>query len=423
MFSVFTCTISFMINGTTPGGRQKSSRGSTAADEPAFRTPEEIANSEVDTIDMTATKKPKPSFASGSTKKKRSPKEWFLGLDKRQKIAVVIAAVLLIVGAGFTFERLLGSEPAPAPAVKKEEPKEPVKTVIYSPLTGVAVSKEQSELPVTGVMIENSPDARPQSGLNKAGVVFEAIAEGGITRFLTLYQEEQPDYVGPVRSVRPYYVDWLQGFDAAVAHVGGSGEALAKIRSEGVRDLDQFANSGSFRRVSNRYAPHNMYTNIADLTNLQRSKGWNTSKFTGFPRKAEKASSAPTARTIDIKISGRLYDVHYDYDTASNSYKRVLAGRPHTDERSKEQISPKVMIALVIPFGIHADGLHSVYQTIGSGQAYIFQDGVVTEATWEKTSSKSQITFKDTAGKVVALNAGQTWITATGLATNVAYKP
>lgn len=412
-----------MINGSAPGGGRKP-QFKAHVEEPVFRTPEEIANSEVSEVAMTDTKKTKPGFAAGrGGKKRRSPKQWFAGLSKRQKVAVIVAAVLLITGAGFALQWALSSEPAPAPVAKKEEPKEPVKTIIYSPLTGIAVTKEQSELPVTGIMIENSPDARPQSGLNKAGVVFEAIAEGGITRFLTLFQEEQPDYVGPVRSVRPYYVDWVQGFDAAIAHAGGSGEALAKIRAEGVKDLDQFANGGAFKRVSNRYAPHNLYTNLADLTNLQRSKGWNKSTFTGFPRKAEQASSTPTARSVDVKISGALYDVHYDYDTASNSYKRALAGKAHVDERSKEQISPKVMVALVVPYGIHPDGVHSTYQTIGSGTAYIFQDGVVTEATWQKTSGKSQITFKDAAGKAIAFNAGQTWITATGLATNVSYRP
>lgn len=417
-----------MIDGISSGGNQKPNRKTSKDGEPAFRTPEEVANSDAENvaIDNTADTKAKnkPRFAADKTsKKKRNPKEWFLGLSRRKQVAVIAALVLLLGGAGAAFEILRKPAPKPEPVVTSEVPKEPVKKIIYSPLTGVPVTKEQSELPVTGVMIENSPDARPQAGLNKAGVVFEAIAEGGITRFLALFQEEQPDYVGPVRSVRPYYVDWLQGFDAAIAHAGGSGEALAKIRAEGVKDLDQFANGGAFRRVSNRYAPHNLYSNLADLTNLQRSKGWNTSTFTGFPRKSEQASGAPTARTVDIKISGRLYDVHYDYDPTSNSYKRVLAGKPHVDERSKEQISPKVVVALVVPYGIHADRVHSVYQTIGSGHAYIFQDGVVTEANWEKPSGKAQITFKDAAGKPVQFNAGQTWITATGLPTNVSYGP
>jgi hypothetical protein len=418
-----------MIDGINSTGMPKPKRKTLdkALDrEPTFRTPEEIASTEVENvaIDNTDNEPTKPRFASdGSNKKRRNPKEWFADLSRRKKILLIVALVLLLGGAGAAYAHFSKPAPKAAPVVKSETPVEPVKTIIYSPLTGLPVTEEQSKLPVTGIMIENSPDARPQAGLNQAGVVFEAIAEGGITRFLTLWQEAQPDYVGPVRSVRPYYLDWLQGFDAGIAHAGGSPEALAKIKSDGVLDLDQFANGGSYQRVSNRYAPHNLYTSLGSMINLEKSKGKSSSTFTGFPRKPEAASSAPTARSVDIKISGALYDVHYDYDGASNSYKRVLGGKPHLDERSKEQISPKVVVAMVVPYSIHSDGIHSVYQTIGSGTAYIFQDGVLTEATWEKTSSKSQITFKDAAGKPVQLNAGQTWITATGLNTNVSYKP
>lgn len=417
-----------MIDGFKPGKDANRPRRPAkiqpleASPTPSFKTPDEVAK----TDDKAPTDaKPAPAFANQPVKKsRRSPVAWFKDLSKKKKALVIAGAIAVLAGIGFGVKALL-SDPAPAPAVvvvekKKEEPKA---VPIYSPLTGVAVTKEQSELPVTGIMIENSPDARPQSGLHQAGVVFEAIAEGGITRFLTLWQEAQPDYVGPVRSVRPYYVDWVQGFDAAIAHVGGSPEALAKIRAEGVKDLDQFYNPGPYRRVNNRYAPHNMYTSLPQLVDLQKSKGWTKSTFTGFPRKAEKPSEAPTARTVDIVISGALYNVHYDYDLASNSYKRVLAGKPHVDERSKTQISPKVVIAIVVPYSIHSDRIHSVYQTIGSGKAYVFQDGVATEATWEKTSGKSQITFKDAAGKPIQLNAGQTWITATSIANNVTYKP
>lgn len=417
-----------MIDGITPPKRTgeppklaKIKRDDEVS-EVAFEPPESIALKEEPS---TPTTEQSVGRFQSPKQGRRSPIAWFQDLPRKGKFAVIFALLLVLTGIGGGVWAYLHSEkPAPTPVVaeaKKEDP--PKEVLIYSPLTGNTVSKEQSELPVTGIMIENSPDARPQSGLNQAGVVFEAIAEGGITRFLTLWQETQPDYVGPVRSVRPYYVDWLEGFDAAVAHVGGSPEALAKIKSDGVKDLDQFYNSGPYKRVSNRYAPHNMYTSLGGLLDLQKSKGWTSSTFTGFPRKAAKPSDAPTARTIDITISGALYNVHYDYDLASNSYKRVLAGKPHVDERSKEQISPKVVVAMVVPYSISSDGIHSVYQTIGSGKTYVFQDGIATEGTWTKTSAKSQITFKDAAGNPIAFNAGQTWITATSIANNVTYKP
>jgi hypothetical protein len=394
--------------------------------EPAFRPPEAIAAEE--TSDMTSEESAEPKKftpPAGAKKARKSPIAWFKGLGKKQKIIAVVVLVIVLAslgGGAFALFNKPAPKPAPTPVVeKKEEP--PKQVPIYSPLTGIAVSKEQSLLPVTAIMIENSPDARPQAGLNEAGVVFEAIAEGGITRFLTLWQEAQPDYVGPVRSVRPYYVDWLQGFDAAVAHVGGSPEALQKIKSEGVKDLDQFYNTGPYRRVNTRVAPHNMYTSLAGLIDLQKKKGWTSSTFTGFPRKVEKPSDAPTARAIDIVISGPLYNVHYDYDLTTNSYKRSEGGKPHVDERSKAQISPKVVVAIVIPYSIQGDGIHSSYGTIGSGKAYIFQDGNSVEGTWEKTSSKSQIVFKDAAGVPLTINPGQTWITATSIASNVTYRP
>lgn len=418
-----------MIDGFKPPKRSgeppKPAKIVRNEEEPAFRPPEKVADETIEIPDEPA----KPAFADDEPtpkkKARKSPVAWFKGLSKKQKILAIILTVIVLGALGGGAFALLHKPATPQPApVAEEKKEEPVKeTPIYSPLTGMVVTKEQSQLPVIGVMIENSPDARPQSGVNQAGVVFEAIAEGGITRFLTLFQEAQPDYLGPVRSVRPYYVDWLQGFDAAVAHVGGSPEALAKIKAEGVKDLDQFYNPGPYRRVSNRYAPHNMYTSMSGLVDLAKGKGWTSSTFTGFPRKAEKPSEAPTARTVDITISGALYNVHYDYDLASNSYKRVLAGKPHLDERSKAQLSPKVVVAIVVPYGIAADRVHSVYQTIGSGKAFVFQDGVATEGTWEKKSGKDQIVFKDAAGTPIPFNAGQTWITATSIANNVIYKP
>ncbi len=416
-----------MIDGIQPPQRPNQPPETPDTNtEPQFTPPEVVAAAETEAPSSIAEPVQRKQFAppKPTKKRRRSPIAVFAALSKKQKIlAIVLLVVILGALGGGTYALL--KKPAKttlAPVADKQA--EPVKaTPIYSPLTGATVTKEQSELPVTAVMIENSPDARPQSGLNEAGVVFEAIAEGGITRFLTLWQEARPDYVGPVRSVRPYYVDWLQGFDAAVAHVGGSAEALQKIKNEGVKDLDQFYNPGPYKRVSNRYAPHNMYTSMTALLDLQRSKGWGTSTFSGFPRKTEAASSTPTARSIDITISGALYNVHYDYNAAGNNYLRSEGGKPHLDERSKQQISPKVVIAIVVPYSIQRDGIHSTYGTIGSGKTYIFQDGIAAEGTWEKTSAKSQITFKDAAGNPIKLNPGQTWITATSIANNVVYKP
>ena len=352
-------------------------------------------------------------------------KIWFHNLSKKQKIVLILAAILVLTGVavGIFFLTKDGKKPISLPVIKKTEPKVVKPTTEPSRLTGVAITPELNQRGVVGIMIENSPDARPQSGLKDAGVVFEAIAEGGITRFLTLFQEAQPDYIGPVRSVRPYYLDWLQGFDAPIAHAGGSADGLAKIRNERIPDLDQFANAGAYMRVNTRYAPHNLYTTMAKLDALRAAKGFTTSTFDGFARKAEAPVNTPTARSIDFNISSFLYSPHYDYDPATNTYKRSQGGKPHTDERSGAQIAPKVVIANVMSYGIASNGVNSNYNTIGSGKSYIFQDGTVTIGTWEKTGSKSQMVFKDANGNVIKLNPGQTWISAVGSASGVSYKP
>lgn len=363
-------------------------------------------------------------------KHKLWPPRWPRLSKKQWIITSVIAA--LVVGGGVT-SYFVWFKPKPVVkthktvAVKPPVVTKPVVKQLYSTLTGLPISDASlNDKPVTGVMIENSPDARPQSGLDQAGVVFEAIAEGGITRFLTLFQDTAPTYIGPVRSVRPYYLQWLSGFDAPVAHVGGSGEALQDIKDWGLKDLDQFYNSGSYQRIASRYAPHNVYTGIDQLNKLEAAKGISKSNYSGFLRKpSDSPSKTPSATSIDFTISGYYYNVHYDYDAGSNSYKRSEGSQPHMvidGAGNKTQISPKVVIGIVLPQGIAADDLHTSYNTIGSGTAYIFQDGVATVGTWHKSSRTSQITFEDAKGALLPLNPGQTWITALGSTNYASYK-
>lgn len=312
--------------------------------------------------------------------------------------------------------------PPPAPIVKEEPaPEAPPPTTEPSRLTGVQVPIEENKLPVTGVMIENSPDARPQSGLKDAGVVFEAIAEGGITRFMALFQTERPAYIGPVRSARPYYLEFLVPFDAPIAHAGGSGQALAEIRNQGIKDLDHGANGDIYHRVSNRFAPHNLYTSRDELLARQQERGWGTSNFTGFVRKAETPATTPNVKSIDVKMSGYLYDPHFDYEPETNSYKRFMAGQPHTDEKTGQIIKPKVVVVIVMPHTY--EGIYSVYATRGSGKAYFFQDGIVTEGIWEKADRNTQFKFGDANGAPLGLNPGQTWITLAASASDVSFAP
>lgn len=359
--------------------------------------------------------------------------KFWLGLGRNERFAI-IAAMLLVFGAGAIgwFYFIQPSSNPSLTIIRHPKPKPVVPVTVPSPLTGLQVSPDLAKRPVTGVMIENSDAARPQSGLQAAGVVYEAIAEAGITRFLALFQDAQPQYIGPVRSLRPYYIDYAAPFQASIVHVGGSPDALAKVTSGGYRNLDEFANGGSFWRITTRYAPHNVYTSFAKLDALNQQRGYTSSLFTSWPRKADKKLAVPTAKTIDLAISSSDFYTHYDYDAASNSYLRSEGGAPHldfvsADDKTGVQLDPKVVIAIVVPQSqgtLDASGAYYTdYDDTGGGTAYVFQDGGVTIGSWTKSSGTSQITFTDSAGAPITLNAGQTWITLVGDTSKVAYKP
>lgn len=337
-------------------------------------------------------------------------KQW---IKSHRRASLVIAGAVLILIAVATSAlawQLTKPEKKHIPDIKiAKRPPKPV----YSPLTGIQVKDQAvAEQAVTAIMIENSPDARPHSGLQQAGVVYEAIAEGGITRYLALYQESKPALIGPVRSLRLYFVDWLAPYQASVAHVGGSAEALRQVRNGKYRDIDQFFNANSYWRANDRYAPHNVYTSFDRLDKLNKQKNFLTSKFESFARVDAKPSDKPDATNIKIDFSSALYNTSYRYNAKDNNYTRHLAGQPHKD-REKGNITPSVIVAIrVNESTVMQDGAREKIDTTGNGKATVFQNGTAIEATWRKQSVESPLELLDANGKPIELVRGQTWIAA-----------
>lgn len=356
-----------------------------------------------------------PSHPIAETKKPKIRKflskkiELWPSSKRQQIIGAVLSLVIIFVGSGSIFalngyfDKLFVTPEALELNFKP-------KTFEYSKLTGVEVPIGTNKKLVVSVQIENSPDARPQSGLVDAGVVYEAIAEGGITRFNASFLEKKPGYLGPIRSVRPYYAGLAAPFDPVFVHAGGSGAGLQKLKKLHIKDFDHGANAAYFQRVSDRFAPHNLYSSIDNILKGSKGRGYKTSNTKSFLRKKkETPADKITAKSIDLSISGPLYDVNYDYNSKSNSYDRTMAGRPHKDQKSGKRISPKVVIALVMNY--HKSGIYSVYKYTGSGKAFIFQDGQVLKGTWKKKADKVQFTFTGKDKKPIELNPGQIWFT------------
>lgn len=346
------------------------------------------------------------------------------GIKSHRKRSLIIGGISLILitlgAAGYIWS---SSKPPTMDSSPIKITKKPA-VKYYSPLTGKEVADENATKQlVTAIMIENSPEARPQSGLKQAGVVYEAIAEGGITRFAAIYQESKPQLIGPVRSLRPYYLEWIIPYDAAIAHIGGSARALAEVRNGSHRDIDQFFNDGAYWRASDRYAPHNVYTSFEKLDQLNQSKGYTTSNFTSWPRIDGKPVETPDAENLTIAVSTGQFATSYQYNKSTNSYDRSVGGAPHND-REEGQLSPSVVVALSVSMSnVMEDGWRESIQTTGSGRAVIFQNGHALEATWKKDSPTAPLQLLNADQTPVKLIRGQTWIATVPNSGTISWQP
>ncbi len=285
------------------------------------------------------------------------------------------------------------------------------------------------------VMIENHQESRPQSGLSFSDVVYETVAEGGITRFMAVFYCNLADVqVGPVRSARTYYLDWLAEYDALYAHVGGANtpgpaDALGQIIKYSVKDLNQFSIGfpvfwRDYQRLGHSVATeHTMYSTTQKLWEVGAKRGWTAtdsagirwdSKFTPWKFKDDKGGGTTSKITVNFWESQPNYRVEWNYDAASNAYKRNNGGKEHTDLDNNSQLAPKVVVVQFQKESNANDGypgnVHLLYGTVGSGKAYIFQDGGFTEGKWMKATRIARTKFVDKNGKELELNRGQIWI-------------
>lgn len=323
---------------------------------------------------------------------------------------MILAAVLMIAAAGLVYFLTRNDE------VLTDQK-------YYSQLTGNEVSEEESKRPILGIMIENSNAARPQSGLDSAGIVFETVSEGGVTRYLALYQENQPDEIGPVRSLRPYFLDWSMGFDASIAHVGGSAEALELAEKRDAKSLNQFQYSDPYYRTEDRQPPHNMYVKTDGLRKLQKELQHSTSVFDNIPREDEKSSaenqqnsSTETddrpdpgeegAEIIKINFSGPDFLAEFRYNMESKNYSRYLAGEPHIDRLTNQPITVKNLVILQTA---SEDSRNGNSKALGEGRALIFREGVVVEAKWRLDEFDERVKILGNDNEQIPLSKGDIW--------------
>jgi len=362
---------------------------------------------------------------------KDAPPSWqrFKEFIHTHRTRVILAVGLLLIAPAAAWAYMEYNKPVQKVSQDVHVPKKPPKpTTVASPLTGLLVSPAIAKQPIVGVVIENlNPDARPQSGLGAAGVVYEALAEGGITRFLAFYLDSLPPSLGPVRSIRTYFVDWGLEFNAPIIHAGGNADALDEIGPLGLKDINALYGSPSqyFTRSKDRVAPHNLYTTGDEVTKALQADGFNTAAtFTPSPRKKDEPTATPAHPDINIDYSYNGYQVEYKYVQACNCYDRFLAGTPHIDRNDGKQIQVKNVVVEYMPttFGTTRLGEQTVIMaTPGSGQAIVFRDGGAVTGTWSKATHSQRTQLLDAAGKAIPLDAGNTWYSIVPTSKTVSY--
>jgi hypothetical protein len=308
-----------------------------------------------------------------------------------------------------------------------DEPQEP--RTEESPLNGLLFTKsemdEMMQKRPVAVMINNHAVSRPQSGVSSADIVYETLAESGITRYMAFFWSEGPTKVGSIRSARQYFLEWLSPYDPLYIHIGWADtddprtDARGNIYAYNIKDVGIRGywvwNDG--RRV----APHNKYNSVVSAWDYAETQGWD-----GFPEDFEswkfKNDAVNDLRgdayRYSIKFHNRLtnsglYDTIWEYDKVTNSYKRWVGGEPNIDQETNTQLTAKVVVVQEIVMTPSYDEKGRIIQeTIGEGDAIILMDGKEVYGTWKKNNRMDRTTFYGEDGNEIEFNRGRIWISA-----------
>lgn len=330
-----------------------------------------------------------------------------------------LTVALMIVLLSLAVTALGGCAPSVPPVTPP--PSEP--TIARCPLDGTRVYRDEQLRRPMAILVDNDPAAWPVSGLSRACMVYELPVEGGLTRFLALYQHQDAAIVGPVRSLRSYFLPLIAMNDAVVAHVGGSAAALKALASSGCTGmLDELSLSSPFWQDAGRSRPYATFTNTDKMRTATKLSGQHMEsiaqtepiafdELTAFTTAPTPAGGAVPQPAAALSIGGsKLGRVNYRYDTSSLTYVRTQDGRDRRDGATA--IAPKTVIALTLPATANAADPEGTINLLGaSGAASFFCEGIAVKGSWRRDSANmGRLTFADAAGKAIVFRPGQVWV-------------
>lgn len=341
-------------------------------------------------------------------------------LTRRGKIAVTAGTVVALSGVGVGALALSGNAPAPIQRAFDEvtgtthgEAPPPV-----CPLTGVAAPHGKiPHRPALAIKVENAPEARPQTGLNKADIVFEEPVEGGLTRFIAIFQCGDADRVGPVRSGRTTDPDVLVQLDKPILGYAGAQKPVREaIDDAGLVDANYIDAADAYTRDAGRVAPHNLYTTTAALWKagakiMKTHAGPPPALFTYAD---ELDGRAKKVGEIHLPFSMAYADVYWRWSAKDGRWLRSHGSEPHvlTDGG---QVAATNVVVMQVKVGmsdlVDAAGNHSpTVDLTGKGKAYVFRNGRMIVGHWERASLRDVTSFVTKSGETIALAPGTTWV-------------
>lgn len=337
----------------------------------------------------------------------------------KTKILVIILILLIIVAAILLYFKMSKGESSNILGnnllsnLVKEEPKKQIK--IYS----------GEDRPIA-VMIDNVGDARPQTGLNDAYMVYEIIVEGQQTRLMALFKGETLDKIGPVRSSRHYFLDYALENDAIYVHYGWSPKAKSDISSLDVNNINGISeSSSSFWRVKDKSAPHNVVTSTKKILDIAKRKGYSTTSkqesVLNYTADEVTLEDGIIATNITLPYS-KSYSVSYKYDAENKKYTRYYNKTVQKDWQTKETVQTKNIIITFAKNSVLNDGSGKDRQNlsnIGTLDGYYITNGKAIKIKCTKTSRKAKTVYKDLEGNEIDVNDGNTFVQIVPLSAKV----
>ena len=329
------------------------------------------------------------------------------------KILISILVILIIVAGGVFGYKIMQDKKQTAEV--GNEPEE--NNVLVAEVKQKQIQIYQGNDRPIAVMIDNHNQAWPQSGLNQAYMVYEALAEGGETRLMALFKGVDVEQIGPVRSARHYFLDYAMENDAIYVHFGQSPQAESDIKKFFINDINGIAEDGTtFWRTNKKYAPHNALTSTEKILQSAKNKNYRTTsdkesilQYTTDEVKLEEGQSA-----VSITIPhSNLQTVKYEYDEENRVYKRYARKKEQTDWETGETLTAKNIIVTLCDNYTLTDSENKGRQglkNIGTFDGYYLTNGRAIKIKCIKNDREEQTVYQDLEGNEIKVNDGNTWV-------------